>query len=179
MKKNIDNKFICFSGDVSIYLKNGLKKNIDDVSVGDQITNYNIYNKRFDVTIVEKVVSSEHTIRNTITFSNNSEIKSTIDHPYFIVGKGWCSVNPELAAQKYKLKVNKMVVGDICLYFNGKGLSNVQIIEISTQFGEYKMYNISGGENHNFFANGILVHDENIMEFDLTQKGVEFELLEL
>ncbi len=43
-----------------------------------------------------------------------------------------------------------------------------------TKVGEFKMYDISGGKNNCFFANGILVHDENLMELHLINENIHY-----
>jgi len=45
---------------------------------------------------------------------------------------------------------------------------------IDTKVGEFKMYDISGGKNNCFFANGILVHDENLMELHLINENIQY-----
>jgi len=167
MKKN---KIFCFSKVTKVLLSNKQTKNIEDIKVGDEILNYNVENNIIETEIVEKIVASMHSVINIIEFSNGVKIESTIDHPYFIVGKGWCSVNPKTTNENYGLNVGEIVVGDKCLHFTNDKLTETTIIDIDTMVKESKMYVISGGKNNNFFANGIVVSDENLLQLELPKE---------
>ncbi|XP_076272059.1 ataxin 1 [Rhynchophorus ferrugineus] len=41
------------------------------------------------------------------------EVDTTPEHPYFVMGHGWASFNPEKTQQCYGLKVHKLQVGDV------------------------------------------------------------------
>ncbi|XP_039247992.1 ataxin-1-like [Styela clava] len=41
-------------------------------------------------------------------------VEAPIEHPFFVYGKGWCSVHPESSMNKYNLRCQKLIVGDVC-----------------------------------------------------------------
>ena len=175
----MNNNIVCFAKETKVLLSNKQTKNIEDIKPGDEIFNCDIEKNKVVIEVVEKIASSIHSISSIVEFSNGIKLESTIDHPYFVKNKGWCSLNPASTNDNYKLNVKELVIGDKCIFFDGDKLAETRIIDIETKVKESRMYVISGGVNNSFFANGILVSDENIMELDLTQKGVEFTLLEI
>ncbi|XP_030765841.1 proteoglycan 4 isoform X1 [Sitophilus oryzae] len=54
----------------------------------------------------------------TVTLAYNQrraqvEVDSTPEHPYFVMGHGWASFNPDRTLQCYGLKVHRLQVGDV------------------------------------------------------------------
>lgn len=43
------------------------------------------------------------------------DIETTKSHPFFVYGKGWASVNPDISMDEFNLKCHKLEVGDICI----------------------------------------------------------------
>lgn len=148
----------CFVGDTKISLSNGEIKNIEEIVPGDEVCTFdlekneivhckvlNVFSK-----VVDKIVSLE--------FENGESVKCTLDHPLYIIGKGWSSFDNEESNKKYSLEksIEKFEVGDFVKLQNGETkLLKAEVIE-----GEFKVYNLIDIEkNHNFFANNILVHN--------------------
>ncbi len=170
MNKKTNFKGFCFSKGTKVLLSNTKTKNIEDIKIGDEILNYNVQNCVVEIEIVRKIATSMHSVVNVIEFSNGMQLESTTDHPYFVVDKGWCSVNPKASNKNYNMNVQEMYIRDKCLYFDNDKLIEVAIINIETKVKETKMYVISGGDNNSFFANGIVVSDENLLELELPKE---------
>jgi hypothetical protein len=86
---------------------------------------------------------------------------NTSDHPYYVKTKGWCSYKPLQTTQKYNIKAKQLLTGDTCFKYQDMKLIEVQVKNIKEYSGEVMTYNISRLEkNKSFFANGILVSDE-------------------
>jgi len=148
----------CFTGDTKISLSNGDIKNIEDVVPGDEICTYDLGKNEIVFCQVVNVFSK---LVNKIVhyqFDNGESLKCTIDHPIYVVEKGWCSFDNNESNSKYSLDkpVQSIKVGDIVKLQNGESkLLKVEVIE-----GDVKVYNLIDIEkNHNFFANNILVHN--------------------
>jgi len=148
----------CFTGDTKISLSNGDIKNIEDVVPGDEICTYDLEKNEIVFCQVVNVFSK---LVNKIVhyqFDNGESLKCTIDHPIYVVEKGWCSFDNNESNSKYSLDkpVQSIKVGDIVKLQNGESkLLKVEVIE-----GDVKVYNLIDIEkNHNFFANNILVHN--------------------
>jgi hypothetical protein len=100
-----------------------------------------------------------------LKFDNNLTNTNTLDHPYYVKNKGWCSYDPDLTMSNYGLTVSQYKVGDVVLeYDNDKKKTNEVHIKNLTEINkEQKTYNLQKvSKNHDFFANGILVHNKNI-----------------
>ena len=166
-------RIICFCAGTEIIAKNG-KKHIEQIKPNDIVISYNHNLNITEEIIVERIANSKHSIITKIIFGNKRSVKSTIDHPFWVVGKGWCSVNPITTDENYDLKVKQLLVRDKCILFDNHLFSEVEITHIDYMFGDFDMYIISGGSSHCFFANGILVHDENLQNLKLTRENVEF-----
>lgn len=43
------------------------------------------------------------------------ELDSTVEHPFFVYGRGWASCKPERTLVQYGLRVERLQVGDVCV----------------------------------------------------------------
>lgn len=43
------------------------------------------------------------------------ELESTVEHPFFVYGRGWASCKPERTLARYGLSVQRLQVGDVCV----------------------------------------------------------------
>lgn len=48
-------------------------------------------------------------------FNFQVELESTVEHPFFVYGRGWASFRPERTLRKYNLRVQRLQVGDVCV----------------------------------------------------------------
>ncbi|XP_072947561.1 uncharacterized protein Atx-1 isoform X2 [Epargyreus clarus] len=54
----------------------------------------------------------------TLTYDRNRtqvELESTVEHPFFVYGRGWASCKPEHTLARYGLRVQRLQVGDVCV----------------------------------------------------------------
>lgn len=135
----------CFVAGTEITLANGDVKNIEDVVVGEEVLTYNQENGKTELGVVGELKSHEVNSVIRLTLDDKNTIITTNEHPFFVEGKGWVK-----AGELQPLDVCKKVDGGESL------ISNVEILEET-----HTVYNLlSVSENHNFFANGILVHNK-------------------
>lgn len=156
--------FLCISKGSKVSLANGTLKNIELVEIGNKVLSYNFNSKTTEIVTVEKTAKSYHTIINCLTFSNGLTVECTTDHPIFTLSGGWSSVDFKQTLLNYNVQVGQLEEGQKCLTFKDNQIEFATLVSIDTLFGDFEMYDISGGQNHCFFANGILVHDENLTE---------------
>ncbi|NQX97708.1 MAG: hypothetical protein HRT73_07485 [Flavobacteriales bacterium] len=110
---------------------------------------------------VNETVSPLHSDIIDISFSNGAINSNTSDHPYYVKTKGLCSFKPELTYKRYGVKASILLIGDICYTAGKEGLTEIKIISITAIEGEVKTYNLSKiANNNNYFANGVLIHNE-------------------
>ena len=155
---------LCVGKKSKVALSDGTFKNIQSVEIGNKVLSYNFNTQSTENITVEKTAKSIHSIINLLTFSNGLTLECTTDHPIYTKNKGWCSVDFEKTLLNYNVQVCQLEKGQECLTFIDNKLSIATLTSIDTMFGDFEMYDISGGQNHCFFANGILVHDENLSE---------------
>lgn len=151
----------CFVAGTQISLSNGDLKNIEDVVAGDSVLTFNMGSNIVESNIVNAVYSKlvEETVEYTL--DNGDKVRCTLDHPLYVEGKGWSSFNDELSNKLYSIetKVNKIGVGDE-LKLVGSTSKVVSITQINESVIVYNLQDVQN--NHNFFANNVLVHNRII-----------------
>jgi intein/homing endonuclease len=157
--------FYCFIGGTQITMADGSFKNIEDVQIGDEVISLNEETKLNEV---KKVIDTKSPMHNDLvkyTLSNGIEITSTFDHPYYVNKMELASFKPTLTNERYQLNTNvrKIQKGD-CVYMipkSGIGMHAVAIEKIEAQpLVDTQTYIFTVEDNHNFYANGILVHNK-------------------
>jgi intein/homing endonuclease len=136
--------FSCFPAGTKITLANGTYKNIENVVIGEEVLTYNEKTQVYEAGIVGDL--KVHEVDTLIDLSfGDINLTTTPEHPFFVKGKGWVTAD--------HLNVN-----DICLTDDNK---DSVIAHIKKYKNKCKVYNLlSVSENHNFFANKILVHNK-------------------
>jgi intein/homing endonuclease len=116
-----------------------------------------------ELDIVDKVTKRE--VLNTVKyiFEDGSELEATLDHPLYVRGKSWASYDNQLSNKMYNIGgVSKIEVGDYVKTSN----DFKQIKSITKNTNTSIVYNLSQiRNNHNFFANDVLVHNRGIIVF--------------
>lgn len=168
-------RFCCFIAGTRILMANGETKNIENVQVGDSVITVNTNTLSVMIDAVREVASPDHDDIVEISLADSTVLKNTFDHSYFVKDKGWCSYKPELTNERYDLNANQLETGDQVYRYNSNGqLELVKVLSIVEDVGEIKTYNLFvKGENRNYFANGVLVHDESPKEVKVSPQMME------
>lgn len=122
-------------------------KDIQDLKRGDIVYSYNTETDSIELSVIEhtRKINKNETIR--VSTSNGSNLESTIDHRYWVIGKGYI---PAVGLSK----------GDKLLYNQNYAYSQECTISKTTRrYDKQVVYDIQVSKNHNFFANNILVHN--------------------
>lgn len=156
----LTHNWYCFPAGTEITLENGDKKNIEDIEIGDMVLSFNEESGEYDV---QKVLSKKQPIHNDLvkyTLSNKQSLISTYDHPIYVNGLNLASYNPNLTNERYEIgkEVVQIKVGDVVKLSNNIEVS-IESIEVLPEI-DTQTYIISVENNHNFFANNILVHNK-------------------
>ena len=153
----------CFVAGTKILMADKSEKNIEDVKRNDLVFTYNISKKRIEIAIVEEVTSPIHEEFIEVIFENGIKNTNTLDHPYYVKNKGWCSYKPDLTSKNYGLDVKNLSVDDIVLVYDKfkdsiyeQNITSIE--EIHKKMKSYNLFKVN--KNHNFFANGVLVHNK-------------------
>jgi hypothetical protein len=137
---------LCFTPGTQISLFNGSTKNIEDVVKGESIITYNELDNKNEEGIVGDVSSHEAESIIIITFNDGNIINTTEEHPFYVKEKGW-------------VKASKIEVNDICQDIKG---DDIIVSSITTEIKLTTVYYLSSvSNNHNYYANGILVHNKS------------------
>ena len=151
----------CFIAGTSIMLSNGDEKNIEDVVVGDTVVTYN---EKTGIHQDKNVLDTESPVHDDLvkyTFSNETEVVSTHDHPFYVNNLELASYAPKLTNERYDLplEVSQIKAGDRVYTLDSDIettiLSITELPVVPTQ-----TYIFSVEDNRNFYANGILVHNK-------------------
>lgn len=150
----------CFPAGTKVTMGDGSEKNIEDIVIGDEVLSYN---EELGIKESKKVIQTNDPIHNDLVkygLSNGEFITSTYDHPFYVNELDLASFRPDLTNKKYQIKklINQIKEGDIVILNNG---NNVKIVSIEIQ-PEIKTqtYIITVKDNHNFYANNVLVHNK-------------------
>lgn len=160
----------CFIAGTKITMNDFSQKNIEDIVVSDRVCTYNLETSEFESNNVKEILTQRHTGKDDdytviVNFNNENTNHNTNSHPYYVKGKGWSSYRPDITLSKYGLAVELLEVGDIVFELTSNRTLNEIIV---TGIEEYRepvvTYNLSRVENnHNFFANNILVHNKFVL----------------
>jgi len=149
----------CFVEGTLVSLVNGRQKPIEDLMVGDQVLTYNLDESKTEAGHICAMPESDASHVACLSFEDGTQITSTLNHPYYVQGKGWCSVQPEQIQIYYNVKVKPLTVGDSCYSQTQK--SWIKLVDISPQDAPMvRVLTLVVEPNHNFFANTILVHNK-------------------
>ena len=153
------NKF-CFIAGTKILLEDDIEKNIEDIQIGDVVLSYNEEKKSIEPKKVTNTSSPIHDDLVEYTLSNGIKITSTFDHPYYVNGLELASYKPEWTNERYILPSNviEIRVGDFVNLSDNETVKIESIMELSRI--NTRTYIISVEDNHNFYANKILVHNK-------------------
>jgi intein/homing endonuclease len=168
----------CFVAGTQILLEDGTTKNIENVVIGENIVSFDLKNHEPKISKVLNIFSKKVEKIVEYEFLSGGKLKATLDHPIFVIDKGWCSYSSELSNLLYSLDapIKTIELGDIVkLYESEDKIVKINIIEEPTN-----VYNLSEIETfHNYFANNVLVHNRcfvagtKITLSDGTYKNIE------
>ena len=152
----------CFVKGTKVTMRDYSQKNIEDVEIGDLVLTYDIENKELVRGVVLRTSSpvNENFVR--ITFEDGTINENVLDHPYWVVGKGWSSVRPDWTKETHKMDCEQLNVGDVCLKsIEDDKLIEQKITKIKKFDKEQITYNLTIENTENYFANDILVHNKD------------------
>ena len=135
----------CFVAGSLITLEDGSTAPIEEIKIDDAVLTYNEAKGENEAGKVGDLKIHEVDTIVRLTLENSIVITTTPEHPFFVIGKGY-------------VKAADLDFGDECLKTDGSNsfISTKEIIEETHEV--YNLLDVSG--NHNFYVNGILVHNK-------------------
>lgn len=154
---------ICFIAGTKITMADLTVKNIEDIKAGEFIQTFNIQTNTIESkeVLLPEISKSDSFVE--IEFEDGTLNTNTLSHPYYVLNKGWCSFDSKETFKKHSVKVEDLKEGDYVYKLTKDGeIKNIKIVKINIVRMTQKTYNLSNvKDNHNFFANGILVHNRS------------------
>lgn len=153
---------LCFIAGTRVAMLGHSEKAIQDIVAGDVVLAFDFDQMRVVESEVLKVDAPFHEDLIEVTFENGTVVISTEDHPYYVEGKGWCSLASGLSHERYGIAARDLCVGDLCLVIRGIELTKTRIAGIEPVKGRQQTFNLTRLKGANcYFANGVLVSNEN------------------
>lgn len=157
----VHNALFCFVDGTQITMGDGTQKSIEDIVVGDEVLSFNESTSQNEV---KKVIDVNKPIHNDMVkyhFANLTDITCTLDHPFYVDDLELASFAPYLTKKRYAIEkdVRQIKVGDmVYLSSNGSKTAIREIEELPLATTQTHIITIE--DNHNFYANNILVHNK-------------------
>jgi hypothetical protein len=157
----VHNALFCFAEGTKVLMGDGSEKNIEDIVDGDEVLSFNESTLENEI---KKVIGTKKPIHNDMVkyiFANQTEIVCTFDHPFYVNGFELASFAPFLTNKRYQIdrEINQIKVGDLVhLSTHSSQTAIKDIIELDSK--DTQTHIITVEDNHNFYANGILVHNK-------------------
>lgn len=147
----------CFVAGTEIALSNGDTKNIEDIIPGDSVLTYNHNYQQVEGQLV--LSTQEKSVNKVVEISTSlgGRIFATLDHPFYVEGKGYCSFDNKLTLKDSGLEVGVLQVGDKLMSLEGDRDAITSLKVIEDTFTVFNLDNVAN--NKNFFANSYLVHN--------------------
>jgi len=153
----------CFVGNTMISLIEGGIKRIDEIQVNDLVLTYNEATNQVEENRVKSIRSRQASDLVKYTFHNGVVNISTADHPYYVNGFNIASSEPLSTKIKYgfKTEVDIINIGDTVNLADG---DTTYIADIEYLVATEMVYTLEVENNHNYYANGVLVHNKGFFE---------------
>jgi hypothetical protein len=160
----------CFIAGTKIKMADDSEKNIEDVQVGDVVMSFNETTNEKEPKVVTDTKQPIHNDIVKYTFDKllidgidpvYLSLTCTLDHPIYVNGLNLGSYNPRLTSERYTSldkPVQALESDDVVNLFDGttsvlNGFKRLPEVDTQT-------YIITVEDNHNFYANNILVHNK-------------------
>lgn len=153
----------CFLEDTKVTLADYEKKKISELKVKDKVLSFNIDSNTLVVSTVARLIISCQNQYYVISLSNGTEVNVTPLHPFY-TAKGYVAVKD-------------LQVGEAVFALENGKLIPIEIVSKKLVDRIVTVYNLTveslGGE-HNFFADGILVHNKRFLGTEPNPGGDDF-----
>jgi hypothetical protein len=151
----------CFPAGTKVISADGTEKNIEDIVEGDAVLSYNETTLKIEPKNVIGLKQPIHNDLVTYHFSDQSTLTCTFDHPIYVNGLELASFRPELTNSRYEIgrEIHEIKIGDIVKVGTNGRHTAIMKIEVLPPV-DVQTYIITVEDNHNFFANNILVHNK-------------------
>ncbi|XP_064611347.1 ataxin-1-like isoform X2 [Liolophura sinensis] len=112
-----------------IELANGDFKRVEDLETDDFVNSAQISSDlKIDSSTVVRIQENYERGTAILSFSVGEHrvqvtVEATMEHPFFVFGRGWSSCSPDRTLQRYGLGCKKLAVGDVCISLTHKDVT--------------------------------------------------------
>eukprot|EP01084_Bolivina_argentea_P278602 476011_1 len=147
----------CFIETTKILLPTTEQINICDIQIGDNVLTYNLNQNKLETHAVKSVLKYIVNELVKIRLYDQTAIICTASHPFYVPQKqNWCCIDSIANDSEY----DELCVGDSVLNFKSELIEIINIEYIYINDGHnINVYTLHLDKMHNFYANGILVHN--------------------
>lgn len=144
----------CFIAGTRVLMADGSEKPIEQLQIGEKVLAHNGIDEVI-TTVLARLTPPERRVYE-LRFSDGRTLTTTDSHPIATPLQGWKAISPINARRENPdLPISLLQEGDSILTFYGTcTLVSIQKKQIE------QIYNITVGEPHTFYANGVLVHNK-------------------
>ena len=138
----------CFTANTLVTMADGTEKTISSIKVGEKVKS-----EIGESTVLEIQIHDEGDYE--VYSINDGKPFVTEEHPFKTID-GWKAIDPFLTFEKHQIPSNALNLQDIVYKIDGKEVIN------SIELGSVKypkVYNLSLDNEHVYYANGYLVHN--------------------
>lgn len=150
----------CFVAGTLITMGDGSIKTIEEVQIGDEVLSFNEQTKEQEV---KKVISTNSPVHDEIVtyeLENGVTLQCTLDHPIYSDNLELVSFNPSKTNSVYNIDREVQEVSTNIKVLD-RTSNSIGIAKVSSEKVEgTQTYIFTVEDNHNFYANGILVHNK-------------------
>lgn len=149
----------CFTNDTLVTMADLSTKEINKIKVGDLILSYNPESNQLETNEVSEIITRVNRSMYRFTLENGKNIRASEDHPFYVIGKGYCSMHPQMTMYGYKnlQNVQTIEIGDRFIDKDGNGIA-ITAIEPIEHFDTVYTFNNKNKSSPNFYADGVLVY---------------------
>lgn len=141
----------CFTPDTLIRMADMTEKPISEVQVGDYILVFDEITNTNVAVPVSEIIVREDRVMYEMVFDDGTTLNASEDHPIYVIGKGYSSVNPSVIYKDAGIP-NRIEVGDRVSTVFGTAPMLISIRQIDFPGQVYTF------GNSKFYANSILVY---------------------
>ncbi|VDM52022.1 unnamed protein product [Angiostrongylus costaricensis] len=123
-----------------IQMASGKLKKVEEMSSDDFLLAAPLTGEfNVDASVVVEIAKASSLAR--IKFSvGQSQYEATLEpqleHPFFVLGKGWCSCDPHRTAETYGLECQELKVGDVCISLSRRSQENAKQLDETVTLAE-------------------------------------------
>ncbi|KJH51662.1 Ataxin-1 and HBP1 module [Dictyocaulus viviparus] len=66
----------------------------------------------------------------------SATLEPQLEHPFFVLGKGWCSCDPVRTADTYGLECKELKVGDVCISLSRRSNDDAKQLDETVTLAE-------------------------------------------